>query len=110
MVQAAEAVLIEPRFALDERPDRYILKALIPGGRDVQVEVTGTDPYEPRVLVVTGTTDERFTDGNSFGYVRRRPVGASFTLPVDADEHHVQSEMKHSILHVTIPRTPCVPV
>lgn len=110
MLQAAETELIEPKFALESFPDRYLLKALIPGGREVRVEVSATTAQAPHAIRITGMTDERFTDGESFGYVRKRPVDATFTLPHDADENDVRTEVRHGILHVTIRRLSCVAV
>ena len=97
----AEAVQEEPSFALEEREDAYVLRALVPGASAATLRVA----VEGAKLRVTGTSQVRFESGRGFGYVRERPVDEVFTLPPDADGSHVECALQGAcMVVVTIPR------
>jgi HSP20 family molecular chaperone IbpA len=106
MIQAAEARLVEPSFALETTDGAYVLRAALPGAgaTDVRVDVEGT------TLWLRGLTEQRFTDRRRFGYVRQRPVEEKFTLPLDARTEAIDVTWESSVLTVRIPRAETVDV
>lgn len=104
MMNAAETMLGQPAFALATAVDGYELQARVPGGYDLAATVDG------QVLTVVGKSRQRFVGGRTFGYVRERPVKASFSLPPDAAEAGVTSHASGGVLVVRIPRTACLDV
>jgi HSP20 family molecular chaperone IbpA len=100
IVEDAEAEEQAPRFDLEEREDRYVLRGHMPGflQHGWQVDV------EAGKLYVRGETQTRSGNGKTFGYVRSWPFEESFALPKDAISGDIEVDAAEHELSVVIPR------
>lgn len=97
------ADLWNPPVDLYETETAFILEVDLPGIREEDVEVT-VDKGD-LVLRGTRTVSRTATQGN-FHYQERR--SGNFTrrlrLPALVDQAHIQAEVKHGVLRVTLPK------
>ncbi len=90
----------DTRFALEEKPDRYVLRALLSGTLLNGWLVTS----EEGSLKLKGESQWQAGDGKRFDYVRSHVLDESFSLPPDADGSKLSAEADGAELTVTIPR------
>lgn len=100
IVEETEATEQTPRFELEEREDRYVLRGKMPGFLQHGWQVA----VEDGKLRVSGETQTRTGDGRSFGYVRAWPFEESFALPKDAISGEIEVDAEEHELKVEIPR------
>ena len=91
-----------PLADVEETDDAYVVEVELPGvaESDIAIEVNG------REVTVTGELAER----ERRGILRRRTrrVGEfqySVTLPGDIDAEHVDAQLEHGVLTVTVPKS-----
>ncbi len=90
-------------FDVKETPNAYIFKADIPGFTEKDLDITTAGN---RLTISGNRRDEREDKGDTY-YVCERRYGSfsrAFTLPQGVDVEHVNAEVKHGVLTVTVPR------
>lgn len=90
-------------FDVKETPNAYIFKADIPGFTEKDLDITTAGN---RLTISGNRRDEREDKGDTY-YVCERRYGSfsrAFTLPQGIDVDHVNAEVKHGVLTVTVPR------
>lgn len=90
-------------FDVKETPNAYIFKADIPGFTEKDLDITTAGN---RLTISGNRRDEREDKGDTY-YVCERRYGSfsrAFTLPQGIDVEHVNAEVKHGVLTVTVPR------
>jgi hypothetical protein len=105
LLQVAEAELADPAYTFKALADHYLIRARIAGVRDAHLSHDRKDQGENGgVLRLHANSDQRFTNGSTFGYVRVRPIEAAFKLPPDADGRGVTLNVNRGTVEITIPR------
>jgi HSP20 family protein len=100
-LQPGEGVVAS--FDVKETPNAYIFKADIPGFTEKDLDITTAGN---RLTISGNRRDEREDKGDTY-YVCERRYGSfsrAFTLPQGIDLEHVNAEVKHGVLTVTVPR------
>lgn len=95
-------------FDVKETPNAYVFKADLPGFTEKDLDITTSGNQ----LTISGNRrDEREDKGDTY-YVCERRYGSfsrAFTLPQGVDIEHVNAEVKHGVLTVTVPRVAAPP-
>lgn len=94
---------LAPAFDIKETPQAFVFKADLPGFSDKDLDITNAGNQ----LTIAGSRQEVSEEKDETYYVCERRQGSftrAFTLPVGADLEHVNAELKHGVLTVTVPR------
>lgn len=102
-VRATESWALVPRVDMYETEDEVIVKAVVPGVKpdDLDISVTGN------VLTIRGEVreEEELKDAN---FIRQERVFGSFrrdlTLPVEVDVNKAQAEFENGVLTLRLPK------
>lgn len=92
-----------PAVDVEEKEDRYVLKADIPGVEPKEIKIT----MERGVLTIKGERAQEIED-KAEGYKRVERINGSFTrsftLPETIDGEGIEAAGKNGVLTVTIPK------
>jgi HSP20 family protein len=94
-----------PAVEVRETHDGYLFKLDVPGVKDENIDISVTGNR----LVISGTREEEKRDENERYLAYESSYGSfsrSFTLPDGTDAENVRAELKHGVLHVTVPKRP----
>ena len=95
-------------FDVKETPTTFVFKADLPGFAEKDLDITAVGD---RLTIAGHRRDEREDKGDTY-YVSERRYGSftrTFTLPDGIDIGHVNAELKHGVLTVTVPRVAPAP-
>ncbi|HVO00316.1 MAG TPA: Hsp20/alpha crystallin family protein [Steroidobacteraceae bacterium] len=96
-----------PSVDVHEEPDRYTVRADLPGVEAKDIEVTADDG----VLTIRGTRRIERRE-NQKGYERLERIAGDFlrrfTLPENARAEDIKARHNNGVLEVVIPKTPVV--
>jgi HSP20 family protein len=96
-----------PSVDVHEEPDRYTVRADLPGVTPKDIEVTAADG----VLTIRGSRQIEKRDSQK-GYERLERISGDFlrrfTLPENARADDIKAKHNNGVLEVLIPKTPVV--
>jgi HSP20 family protein len=99
---ASREATSEPRFAMDDKGDAFVLMAELPGVPKENLEITLTGP----VLTLRARRETQLPEGFT-AHRRERPsfdITRSVTLPSRVDAEQVTAEAKDGIVTITLPK------
>ena len=93
-----------PAVDIQEEPDRFVIKADVPGIEPKAIEVTA----ENGVLTIQGERrSDRAEDSGAGAQRVERTYGSfarRFTLPDSVDADHIEARGSHGVLEITVPK------
>ncbi len=92
-----------PPFEVKETRDAYVFKADVPGVKEEELDVSLTGN---RLTISGKRLAEERSEGERY-YAYERAFGSfsrSFTLPDGCDTEHVNADLRHGVLTITLPK------